>query len=154
MIKSAAVAGLPDPKLGEVVATFIMISSDGIVDDEDDKYGLDMRICPTLALPARVLANNQASLTTLTPSIVRQHVQDHLAKHLIPKYIFWVDGMPMTPSGKVEKFKLQALALQALHDADTVPVTVQQVESLTVAGVESKPIMSQQPQGKLGTVVA
>jgi acyl-coenzyme A synthetase/AMP-(fatty) acid ligase len=35
---------------------------------------------------------------------------------LVPKYIFWVDEYPKTPSGKIQKFKLKDMGIQLLRE--------------------------------------
>jgi acyl-coenzyme A synthetase/AMP-(fatty) acid ligase len=47
---------------------------------------------------------------------LRQWVAAKLSKHLIPKYVFWIDEYPKTPSGKVQKFKLKEYAKEILGD--------------------------------------
>ncbi|KAL2842708.1 acetyl-CoA synthetase-like protein [Aspergillus pseudoustus] len=36
-------------------------------------------------------------------------VRDTLAKSLVPRHVFWVSGMPLTTSGKIEKFRLREM---------------------------------------------
>ena len=38
---------------------------------------------------------------------VREWVRKRLSRHMVPKYVFWVDGFPKTASGKVQKFELR-----------------------------------------------
>ena len=38
-----------------------------------------------------------------------------IARHKIPKYVFFVDSFPMTGSGKIQKFKLKDLGLKLLE---------------------------------------
>lgn len=33
----------------------------------------------------------------------------------VPKYVFWVDDFPKTPSGKIQKFKLKDIGMDMLH---------------------------------------
>jgi acyl-coenzyme A synthetase/AMP-(fatty) acid ligase len=40
---------------------------------------------------------------------VRKWVKSKLSHHLVPKYVFWVDGYPKTASGKIQKFKLREM---------------------------------------------
>ncbi|MDR0394196.1 MAG: AMP-binding protein [Tannerella sp.] len=50
----------------------------------------------------------------LTEDIVKEFCRGKIARHKIPKYIFFVDGFPMTGSGKIQKFKLRDLSLRLL----------------------------------------
>lgn len=43
---------------------------------------------------------------------VREFCQGKIARYKIPKYIFFVDGFPLTGSGKIQKFKLKDIGLE------------------------------------------
>jgi fatty-acyl-CoA synthase len=45
-----------------------------------------------------------------------------IARHKIPKYIFFVKEFPMTGSGKIQKFKLRDMSLQLLKERGVTPV--------------------------------
>ncbi|GHT37133.1 AMP-binding protein [Bacteroidia bacterium] len=45
---------------------------------------------------------------------IRDYCRGQIARHKIPKYIFFVDSFPLTGSGKIQKFKLRELSLQLL----------------------------------------
>ena len=49
---------------------------------------------------------------TLEAEDVRDFCKGKIARHKIPKYVFFVDSYPMTGSGKIQKFKLKDLALE------------------------------------------
>ncbi|KAL3484370.1 acetyl-CoA synthetase-like protein [Aspergillus germanicus] len=40
---------------------------------------------------------------------IRDWVRDTLAKNLVPRHVFWVSNMPLTTSGKIEKFRLREM---------------------------------------------
>ncbi|HNZ81346.1 MAG TPA: AMP-binding protein, partial [Bacteroidales bacterium] len=46
---------------------------------------------------------------------VREFCRGKIARHKIPKYVFFVDSFPMTGSGKIQKFKLKDLGLKLLE---------------------------------------
>jgi fatty-acyl-CoA synthase len=48
----------------------------------------------------------------LLPEDVRDFCKGKIARHKIPKYVFFIDQFPMTGSGKIQKFKLKDLALE------------------------------------------
>jgi fatty-acyl-CoA synthase len=52
----------------------------------------------------------------LTPEEVREFCRGKIARHKIPKYIFFVKSFPLTGSGKIQKFKLKDLGLQMLRE--------------------------------------
>ncbi|MGD9930536.1 MAG: AMP-binding protein [Mangrovibacterium sp.] len=45
---------------------------------------------------------------------VQEFCRGQIARYKIPKYVFFVDGFPMTASGKIQKYKLKDLGLQLL----------------------------------------
>jgi fatty-acyl-CoA synthase len=51
---------------------------------------------------------------TLTEDIVRDYCRGKIARHKIPKYIFFITEFPMTGSGKIQKFKLRELGVKLL----------------------------------------
>ena len=58
----------------------------------------------------------------LTDEIVRDFCRGKIARHKIPKYIFFVETFPMTGSGKIQKFKLRDLSLKLLAEQGIEPV--------------------------------
>lgn len=59
---------------------------------------------------------------TLTEEEVREFCRGKIARHKIPKYVFFVDAFPMTGSGKIQKFKLKDIGLQLLNDKGIIPL--------------------------------
>lgn len=53
----------------------------------------------------------------VTEDEVRMFCRGNIARHKIPKYIFFVDSFPLTGSGKIQKFKLKDIGLELLKDA-------------------------------------
>lgn len=47
---------------------------------------------------------------------VKEYCRGQIARFKIPKYIFFIDGFPMTASGKIQKYKLKQLSLELLKD--------------------------------------
>ncbi|KAJ4290402.1 hypothetical protein N0V90_010618 [Kalmusia sp. IMI 367209] len=47
---------------------------------------------------------------------VRAWVKERLSHHLVPKYVFWVDSYPKTPSGKIRKVELKEMGIALLKD--------------------------------------
>lgn len=45
-----------------------------------------------------------------------------IARHKIPKFIFFIKEFPMTGSGKIQKFKLRDMSLQLLKEKGVTPV--------------------------------
>ncbi|MDR1102671.1 MAG: AMP-binding protein [Tannerella sp.] len=57
----------------------------------------------------------------LKEDIVKDFCRGKIARHKIPKYVFFVDAFPMTGSGKIQKFKLKDLSLELLAAQGIVP---------------------------------
>ena len=51
----------------------------------------------------------------LTEEAVQEFCRGKISRYKIPKYIFFVDGFPMTASGKIQKYKLRELSLELLE---------------------------------------
>lgn len=54
---------------------------------------------------------------TLDDVTVKEFCRGQIARHKIPKYIFFVTEFPLTGSGKIQKFKLKDVGLKLLKDA-------------------------------------
>lgn len=57
----------------------------------------------------------------MTEEEVKAFCKDRIANYKIPKYVKFVDGYPMTASGKIQKFKLREMAIKELHLEDAGP---------------------------------
>ena len=57
----------------------------------------------------------------LTEDDVVDFCRGKIARHKIPKYVFFVDGYPLTGSGKIQKFKLKDLSLKLLAEKGITP---------------------------------
>ncbi|WZH41807.1 hypothetical protein QYS62_002765 [Fusarium acuminatum] len=101
-VREASVIGVPDERYGEAVAAFIIPARGWTPLDHMEDVPLD-----------RARAKEDG---TLTRDGLRQWVAANLSKHLVPKYVFWIDEYPKTPSGKVQKYKLKEYAKEILGD--------------------------------------
>ena len=57
----------------------------------------------------------------MTEDEVKELVRGQMARHKVPKYVRFMDGFPVTASGKIQKFKLREQAIEILKlqaDAD------------------------------------
>jgi fatty-acyl-CoA synthase len=59
---------------------------------------------------------------TVDEQAVVDFCRGKIARHKIPKYIFFVKEFPMTGSGKIQKFKLRDMSLQLLKEKGITPV--------------------------------
>lgn len=80
-VSQARVVGVPDSRLGEVVAAFIQLDRGA----------------------------------SLTKEEVIQACRGQLASFKIPRHVFFVDEFPMTPTGKIQKFKLRDMAMESIQ---------------------------------------
>jgi fatty-acyl-CoA synthase len=58
---------------------------------------------------------------TMTEDEVKEFCAGKIANYKIPKYVKFVEGYPMTASGKIQKFKLREMAIKELHLEDAGP---------------------------------
>ncbi|MDR2384405.1 MAG: AMP-binding protein [Tannerella sp.] len=58
----------------------------------------------------------------LAEDIVKDFCRGKIARHKVPKYVFFVNEFPMTGSGKIQKFKLKDLSLKLLEKQGIEPV--------------------------------
>jgi fatty-acyl-CoA synthase len=56
--------------------------------------------------------------TVMSEDEVRDFCRDKIANYKIPKYVKFVDGYPMTASGKIQKFKMREMAIKELQLED------------------------------------
>ena len=59
---------------------------------------------------------------TMDEEQVKALVKANMARHKVPSYVLFLDQLPMTASGKIQKFKLREMAVDLLnlHDADEI----------------------------------
>jgi fatty-acyl-CoA synthase len=73
----------------------------------DKKYGEQVM--------AAIILKKGASMTE---DEVREYCRGKIANYKIPKYVKFVDGYPMTASGKIQKFKMREMAIKELQLED------------------------------------
>jgi len=57
----------------------------------------------------------------LTTEDVQDFCRGQISRYKIPKHITFVDGYPMTASGKIQKYKLQEMSVELFPDEDRIP---------------------------------
>ncbi|KAI1259553.1 hypothetical protein F5Y18DRAFT_294260 [Xylariaceae sp. FL1019] len=105
-VKEVSVVGVPDEKLGEAVAAFVvprqgvtLVGGDGGVKD-----GVTVAEGGTMGVEGKELRKE----------VIQNWVRTKLSKHLVPKYVFTIDEYPKTASGKIQKFRLRDQAREIL----------------------------------------
>ena len=86
-IDRVAVVGYPDPRLGEVAVAFVVAAPGG-------------------AVPVETVSGEE----------IAAWCKGRIASFKIPRHVLPVEAFPMTASGKVQKHKLRALAIEILGD--------------------------------------
>jgi fatty-acyl-CoA synthase len=61
--------------------------------------------------------------STLDDAALREHCRGAIAHYKVPRYVKFVDGFPMTVTGKVQKYKMREQAIQELDLARAVAET-------------------------------
>ncbi|KAF7552896.1 hypothetical protein G7046_g7262 [Stylonectria norvegica] len=103
-VLEASVVGVPDARLGEAVAAFIIPSRHWTTDESSGgRSGAHA---------------GDGALGTLSREEVREWVATKLSKHMAPKYVFWIEVYPKTASGKIQKYKLRELAREMLGEEE------------------------------------
>ncbi|CBY02075.1 hypothetical protein IAQ61_006660 [Plenodomus lingam] len=74
------------------------VSEVSVVGLPDERYG---------EVVAAFVVRHDGDEGRVTADELRNWVREKLSHHLVPKYIFWVDGYPKTASGKIQKFRLK-----------------------------------------------
>jgi len=81
-VAEVGVIGVPDDLKGEAIKAVVVIK---------DSHKLDV---------------NDAA------EEIKAHVKNNLAKHLVPKYVEFMDALPKTESGKIKRFQLRIMHVQ------------------------------------------
>jgi fatty-acyl-CoA synthase len=61
--------------------------------------------------------------TVADPEEIREYCRGRIATYKIPRYVTFVDGFPMTVTGKIQKFKMREQAIAELGLAGAAAVT-------------------------------
>ncbi len=94
-------------EIEEFLYTHSKISDVQVYGVPDRKYGEQV-------MAAIVLKKGVA----MTEDEVEDFCKDKIANYKIPRYVKFVEGYPMTASGKIQKFKLREMAIKELHLED------------------------------------
>jgi crotonobetaine/carnitine-CoA ligase len=82
----------------------------------------DVRLCAAYGVPSELIEEElmvavvAQSEGQLTPEDLRAHCAQRLPRHAVPRFIEFVDELPMTATGKVEKYRLKARGVTAATD--------------------------------------
>jgi fatty-acyl-CoA synthase len=98
-------------EIEEVLFTHPAVESVQVVGVPDERFGEEVA--------AFVVAVAGAELS---PDEIRGFCRERLARFKVPRYVFFVDGFPMTVTGKIQKFVLrqEAVTTLGLEALDTI----------------------------------
>ncbi len=94
-------------EIEEFLYTHPAISDVQVIGVPSEEYGEQIMAC--------IILKKDASLTE---DEVRDYVKANLARHKIPKYVKFMDGFPVTASGKIQKYKLREMAEKEIDPND------------------------------------
>ncbi|KAK6350950.1 hypothetical protein TWF718_004130 [Orbilia javanica] len=114
LVNNVAVVGLPDDYYGEVISAFIVVQEHVTIPEGQAQDGLTIDLRENSKGQACITADNISHEKVLTSGDIRDWVRTRFSRNNIPKFVFWVSRMPLTASGKVEKYKLKDIGLKAL----------------------------------------
>lgn len=98
-IMEVAVIGIPDSRLGETIAAFIILHRGWDLVPKDTHTNHE-KPC------------NMAQEYQLSKDAIQHWVRAKLSPHLVPKTVFCVEELPKTASGKIQKFLLRQMAIE------------------------------------------
>jgi len=94
---------LSPKEIEDMIYTFEGVKDVAVVAAPSYKYGEE--VCAVIVPKARV---------QLDPDEIRAFVNKKLSKHKTPKYIVFTESLPLTASGKVQKYKLREMVAEKL----------------------------------------
>ena len=80
--------------------------------------GIPSKVYGEEILACVILKENESS----TEEEVKQFVLDRMARHKVPKHIWFVEEFPMTASGKIQKYKLREMAIEKFNLQDDASI--------------------------------
>ena len=91
-------------ELEEFLYTNPKVQDVQVIGVPDKNYGEE--VCACIILKSGVNADEDE---------MREFIRSHLARHKMPKYIWFMDNFPMTASGKIQKYKMREMAVEHLN---------------------------------------
>ncbi|KAF3920678.1 S-dihydroxybenzoyltransferase [Orbilia brochopaga] len=116
LVSNVAVVGLPDDYYGEVVSAFIVVQKHAVVLQRQGSLTVDLREKAEKRIDTHQAPAQDEKV--LTAEDICDWVLTRLSKNCTPKFVFWVSKMPLTASGKIEKYKLRDMGQKSLMELD------------------------------------
>jgi crotonobetaine/carnitine-CoA ligase len=82
----------------------------------------EVRIAAAFGVPSELIEEEvmvavvRQEGSSLTASALRRWCAERLARYAVPRFVDFVDALPLTPTGKVEKYKLKARGVTSTTD--------------------------------------
>ncbi|WNS77597.1 AMP-binding protein [Bacillus sp. DTU_2020_1000418_1_SI_GHA_SEK_038] len=90
-------------EIEEYLYTYPKVLDAQVIGIPDEKYGEEV-------MAWLILKDGE----TATAEEIKEYFKNKVARHKIPKYIYFTDAYPMTASGKIQKFKLREQSINLL----------------------------------------
>ncbi len=80
----------------------------------------DISDAQVVAVPSRKFGEEVCAFiimkegTTATEEEIKEYVRARMSRHKVPSYVLFIDKLPMTASGKIQKYKLREQAVELL----------------------------------------
>lgn len=94
-------------ELEEFLYTHPQVKDVQVIGVPDKNYGEEVCACVILKKGENV-----------TEDELKEYIRVNLSRHKMPRYIWFMDSFPMTASGKIQKYKMRELAVEALNLTD------------------------------------
>lgn len=91
-------------ELEEFMYTIHEVQDVQVIGVPSEQYGEEIMACIVL----------RQGMTT-TADEIKRIVGENMARHKVPSYVEFIDEFPMTASGKIQKYKLRAWAIEKLN---------------------------------------
>ena len=90
-------------EIEEFIYTHPKVSDVQVIGVPDEQYGEEIMACI-------ILKEGE----TMTADEMKTYIREHMAKHKVPRYVYFVDSFPMNVAGKILKYKMREDAIQKL----------------------------------------
>ena len=90
-------------EIEEFIYTHPKVKDVQVIGVPDEQYGEEIMACV-------ILKDGE----TMTEQEMKQYVNDHMARHKVPRYVDFVDSFPMNVAGKILKYKMREDAIKKL----------------------------------------
>lgn len=98
-------------EIEEFLYTHPLVKDVQVIGVPSKEYGEEVMACVVLKAGG-----------TITDEEIKSYVKSHMARHKTPKYVKFMDGFPMTASGKIQKYKMREAAIEELKLQDAASI--------------------------------